>query len=174
MQETHIKWLANVLPNLPESIQSQILNVDEFRGETTLSVRKEGIREFISFLKNDPNFRFDVLMDLFAMDYIKYALPQPERYAVVYYLVSLLQTRRIRIKVFLSDEQPSIDSIYDIYKAANWFEREAWDLYGVNFIGHPNLIRLLCHSDFVGHPLRKDYPSDRYQRLKTAVPSEGM
>ena len=174
MQETDIKLLANVLPNLPEAISSQILTVEEFLGETTISVKKESIRAVVEFLKNDPNFRFDVLMVLFAMDYLKYDKVQPERFAVVYYLVSLFQSRRVRIKVFLSEEEPSVESIHDIYKAANWFEREAWDLFGIQFQGHPNLIRILCHSDFEGHPLRKDYPSDKYQRLKTAIPSEGL
>lgn len=174
MQETDIKLLANILPNLPENIQSEILSVEEFRGETTLSIRKESIRRVVEFLKNDPSFRFDVMMDLFAMDYMKHVTPQTERFAVVYYLVSLLQTRRLRLKVFLSEEDPSVDSIHDLYKAANWFEREAFDLYGIKFNGHPNLTRILCHSDFEGHPLRKDYPSDKYQRLKNAMPSEGL
>ncbi len=174
MQETDIKLLANTLPNLPENIQSQILSVEEFKGETTLIICKEGLRTVIQFLKGDPHCRFDVMMDLFAMDYLNYEIAQPERFAVVYYLVSLFQTRRIRIKVFLSEEDPTVDSIHDLYKAANWFEREAWDLYGILFNEHPNLTRILCHSDFVGHPLRKDYPSDQYQRLKTAIPSEGL
>jgi NADH-quinone oxidoreductase subunit C len=172
--ETDIKLLAKVLPQLPENIQNQILGVQEFLGETTLTIRRESVREVMSFLKNDPQCRFDVMMDLFAMDYLKYDPAQPDRFAVVYYLVSFLQGKRIRIKVFLSEEDPSVDSIHEIYQAANWFEREAWDLFGIQFKGHPNLTRILCHSDFVGHPLRKDYPSDQYQRLKTAMPSEGL
>ena len=174
MQETDTKLLANVLPHLSENIQSKILSVEEFRGETTLILRKEGIREVIQFLKTDPNCRFDVMMDLFAMDYMKYVTETPERFAVVYYLVSLLQNRSLRLKVFLSEENPTIDSIHDLYKAANWFEREAWDLFGIQFTGHPNLVRILCHSEFEGHPLRKDYPSDKYQRLKTTTTSEGL
>jgi len=159
---------------LPAEVQSAILAVEEFKGETTITLRKESVRAVIQFLKNDPSLRFDVMMDLFAMDYLKYNSPQPERYAVIYYLVSLLQTRRLRIKVFVSEEDAVVDSIHDIYKAANWFEREAWDLYGIVFQGHPNLVRILCHNEFVGHPLRKDYPSDQYQRLKAAMPSEGL
>lgn len=174
MQETDTKLLANILPNLPESIQTAILAVEEFKGETTVVLKRESLRAVVQFLKTDPNFRFDVMMDLFAMDYLKYSSEQPERFAVVYYLVSLLQGRRVRLKVFVSEEDPTIDSIHDIYKAANWFEREAWDLYGIAFNGHPNLTRILCHAEFVGHPLRKDYPSDQYQRLKSAVPSEGL
>jgi NADH-quinone oxidoreductase subunit C len=172
--ETDIKWLANILPHLPQAIQSQILSVEEFRGETTLTVRRESVREVIQFLKTDPNFGFDVMMDLFAMDYLKYVQETPERFAVVYYLVSLLQNRRVHIKVFLPEEDPTIASIHDLYKAADWFEREAWDLYGIKFEGHPNLVRILCHAEFEGHPLRKDYPSDRYQRLKTTTSSEGL
>lgn len=174
MQEIDTKLLANVLPHLPEQIQSQILSVEEFRGDTTLVVKKEGLRQVIEFLKRDPNYRFDVLMDLFAMDYMKFVTETPDRFAVIYYLVSLLQNRRIHIKVFLPEECPSVDSIHDLYKAANWFEREAWDLFGIQFLDHPNLVRILCHSEFEGHPLRKDYPSDKYQRLKTTTPSEGL
>ena len=174
MLETDTKLLANLLPPLPKDLQTHVVSVEEFRGEITATVRKEGLRSLITFLKEDPHCRFDVMMDLFAMDYQNYNQETSERFAVVYYLVSLLQNRRLRLKVFLSEENPRVDSIHDLYKAANWFEREAWDLFGIQFEGHPNLVRILCHSEFEGHPLRKDYPSDKYQRLKTTAPSEGL
>jgi NADH:ubiquinone oxidoreductase subunit C len=78
--------------------------------------------------------------------------------------------RRVQVKVYLSEDKPEVDSIHDLYKMVNWFEREAWDMFGIVFKGHPNLIRILCHNDFVGHPLRKDYPAEQYQRLKNAAP----
>ena len=174
MQEIDTKLLASCLPNLPQLVQNEILGVTEFRGQLTVSVRADNIRTVISFLKNDPNFRFDVLMDLFAMDYSKYIPEHPERFAVLYYLVSLFQSKRVYLKVYIPEDAPLLDSIHDLYKAANWFEREAWDLYGVQFKGHPNLIRILCHQDFEGHPLRKDYPAEHYQRLKAALPAAGM
>ena len=171
MTEIDTKSLDNCLPNLPSLVQQEILGVEEFRGDFTVVVRPEKLREVISYLKNDPNFRFDVMMDLFAMDYLKMDPPQAGRYAVIYLLTSLFQSKRVRLKVFLDEVHPEVDSIHDIYKAANWFEREAWDLYGIHFKGHPNLTRILCHGDFEGHPLRKDYPSDKYQRLKAAIPT---
>ena len=114
------------------------------------------------------------MMDLFSMDYLKWEPPTPERYAIIYNLYSPPLHERLFVKVYLPETDPQVDSIHDLYKAANWFEREAWDLFGIVFRGHPNLIRILCHSDFEGHPMRKDYPSDKYQRLKSAINSTGL
>lgn len=174
MQETDIKLLDEKLPNLPAVVQSEIVAIEEFRGDLTLTVKPEKIRDVIHHLKQDPALSFDVLMDLFAMDYSKFEKAQPERYCVIYHLVSMFQKYRVRLKVFLNEEKAEVDSIHDIYQAANWFEREAWDLFGIKFTNHPDLHRILCHQDFVGHPLRKDYPSDHYQRLKTSTTGTGI
>jgi NADH:ubiquinone oxidoreductase subunit C len=113
-------------------------------------------------------------MDLFANDYLKYQPEKPERFAVVYNLYAMNTQERLLVKSWVPEGECEIESIHDLYAAANWFEREAWDLYGVVFKNHPNLQRILCHTEFEGHPLRKDYPADKYQRLKVAAPSTGF
>lgn len=172
MPEITTNWLQNELPSIAAQFQTNILKVDSFRSDRTLWVQPEALREIISSLKQEASYT--VLMDLFGVDYLKLSTPMPTRFAVVYNLYSVLTHGRIFLKAFVGDESPQIDSIWDLYKAANWFEREAWDLYGITFVGHPHLTRILCHNDFEGHPLRKDYPADQYQRLKTTIPSSGL
>ena len=176
-------WL---LPEFATAFASEILSTEDLRGDVTYVVKPVRIREMIRFLKTLERCPFNVMMDLFAMDYLKTAEEMPERFAVIYNLYSLPLTptaaagdtgpsnARVRLKAYVSEAKPEIDSIHDLYKAANWFEREAWDLYGVVFSGHPHLQRILCHNEFVGHPLRKDYPSDQYQRLKNPTRSAGL
>ncbi len=137
-------------------------------------MKPEKICDIIQTLKTNPATSFEMMMDLLGMDYSKMKPEPVERYAVIYNLYSVSRGERVRVKVFLTETSPEIDSIHAIYAAANWFEREVWDLFGIVFRGHPNLTRILCHSDFEGHPLRKDYPSDGYQRLKTAVAPSGL
>lgn len=170
--------LASKYPTLFDRFKDSIVGVEEVQNDPTLIVRPESIREIASFLKTEAAPRFETLMDLFAMDYLKYETETPQRFAVVYIFYSLGSHEHLRLKAYLPEKtpgaDPEIDSIQDIYIAANWTEREAWDLFGITFKGHPNLVRILCHTEFVGHPLRKDYPSDQYQRLKTAAPSSGF
>lgn len=173
MGETATNSLASKFPKLLSQFKSEVVSEENLR-DLAVVVKPGKIREIIHFLKTDPDHQFVMMLDLFAMDYLKFEPETPERYAVVYILYSFKLNDRIRLKVFLPEANPQIDSIYDLYKAANWFEREAWDLFGVTFKGHPNLIRILCHNEFVGHPLRKDYPADQYQRLKNAAPSTGF
>lgn len=172
MQEIATSLLQNKFPALLEKCGSCFIDAYEFRGDFTVIVEPTKIREVVSFLKNDSNYRMDMLMDLFGMDYELYQPETPERFAVIYQLVSLFQKQRIFLKVFLKEADPSVDSIFDLYAAANWFEREAWDLFGIVFKNHPHLTRILCHNEFVGHPLRKDYASDKYQPLRTAIQSK--
>ena len=174
MDEIATKLIESSCPELLKQFPNDCLGAEDLRGLVAVVIRPEKIREMIQFLKNDPTLSFDVMMDLFAIDYSKFIEERPERFAVVYNLASLGTKRRIFLKAYLPEAKPEIDSIFDLYKAANWFEREAWDLFGVVFRNHPNLIRILCHNDFVGYPLRKDYPSDQYQRLKNAAPSTGI
>jgi len=166
--------VKNKLPGLHEKFGEDILDAYETRGDLFVHVNPARIRDVILFLKNDPQNQFNMMMDLFGNDYLKYSVEQPERFCVVYNLYSLPRKRRVQVKVFLPEDKPEVDSLHDIYKMVNWFEREAWDMFGIVFKGHPNLIRILCHNDFVGHPLRKDYPSDQYQRLKNAAPPTGF
>ncbi len=174
MPETDINLSVNNFPEFSTAFVSEITATVEFRGDLTFVVKPQKIREMLRFLKGLQRCPFSVLMDVFAMDYLKAAEETPERYAVIYNLYSIETNCRVRLKVFLTEEKPTIDSAHDLYASANWFEREAWDLFGIVFTGHPHLQRILCHNDFVGHPLRKDYPSDGYQRLKSASSSTGL
>ena len=169
MQEIGTKLLESKLPRLLD-VASSLTNAEEHRGDLLVTLPKEKIREVISFLKPSYN----VMMDLFALDYLKLNQVAPERFAVVYNLFSMDLKARVFLKTWINDSRPETDSIYDLYKAANWFEREVWDLFGIQFKNHPNLQRILCHVDFLGHPMRKDYPSDHYQRLKNAAPPSGF
>ena len=122
-------------------------------GELTLSVEADAILEVLAFLKNDPQCQFISFIDICGADY-----PQREkRFDVVYHLLSPRLNRRIRIKIE-TDEDTSVPSATGVFPGADWFEREAYDLYGILFSGHPDLRRLLTDYGFEGHPLRKDFP----------------
>jgi NADH-quinone oxidoreductase subunit C len=174
VHETATKLLANKLPALLEAFPSDVLDAEDFRGDLTVVVRPERIQDIARFLKTNAALPFEVLMDLFAMDYLKTKTPTPERFAMIYNFYSVSKGRRVRLKAYLPEANPEIDSLVGVYKMANWFEREAWDLYGIRFRGHPRLTRILTHHEFQGHPLRKDYPADKYQRLKTSLPSSEL
>ena len=110
-------------------------------------------------LRDRPELRFAQLIDLCGIDYQEHALVSGNRFAVVYHLLSIEHNRRLRVRVFCSDDDfPVVDSVVDIWPGANWFEREAFDLYGIIFHGHPDLRRLLTDYGFIGHPFRKDFP----------------
>jgi NADH-quinone oxidoreductase subunit C len=104
--------------------------------------------------------RFDLLLSVTVVDYLSLEGNKEfkERYEVVYHLLSLANRYRLRVKVWVPEEPASVDSITHLWTAANFMEREAWDMYGVKFTGHPDLRRILMYDEFVGHPLRKDYP----------------
>jgi NADH-quinone oxidoreductase subunit C len=122
-------------------------------GELTLTVQRAKIAEIIQFLRDNPSCRFKILIDLCGADYPD----RPERFEVVYHLLSVHNNLRVRIKV-AADASTPVPSIVGLFPAANWYEREAYDLYGILFEGHPDLRRLLTDYGFRGHPLRKDFP----------------
>jgi NADH-quinone oxidoreductase subunit C len=130
-------------------------------GELTLLVPGEAIVQVLTFLRDDPRCLFVSLMDLCGADY-----PGRERrFDVVYHLISYRHNRRIRIKVE-ADEVTPVSSVIDVFPNANWFEREAYDLYGVLFSGHPDLRRILTDYGFEGHPLRKDFPLSGFVEVR--------
>ena len=131
-------------------------------GDTVFVVRREGARRILRALRDDAVLRFDVLTDLAGADRLL-LLDRYERFEVVYQLYSLWNGWRLRIKVPVPEADPKLDSVHDLWKAANWSEREVYDMFGIRFDGHPNLKRILCHHEFVGHPLRKDYDRTRGQ-----------
>ena len=124
-------------------------------GDDVLTLRPEAAHEALRMLRDDPEFAFTMLMDLFGMDQ---PVPSGERFAVVYQLVSPSHLRRLRLKVRLGTEAPEAASAADLWPAADWLERETYDLFGIGFKGHPDLRRILLPDGYEGHPLRKDYP----------------
>lgn len=130
-------------------------------GEVTLEVDAAGYSDAMRQLRDNPDFSFEELIDLCGVDYAAYGSQPHEgpRYAVVVHLLSLKHNRRLRVKVFAPDDAlPLLPSVTAIWPAANWYEREAFDLLGILFEGHPDLRRILTDYGFTGHPLRKDFP----------------
>ncbi len=132
----------------------------EALGEATLEIPRERLLECCRALRDEADFAFEQLIDLCAVDYSLFGDGswEGERFAVVYHLLSVQHNRRLRLRVFLDDDRPQVDSVVGIWAAANWFEREAFDLFGVLFEGHPDLRRILTDYGFIGHPFRKDFP----------------
>jgi NADH/F420H2 dehydrogenase subunit C len=124
----------------------------------TLEVGPESWLDLAQFLRDDPESRYDLFLDIAGVDNLRRP-GRPTRFESVAHLYSVTKNEHLRVKVLLPDsESPTLPSAIDVWPAANWFEREAFDLYGFQFTGHPNLRRILCHDAFVGNPLRKDYP----------------
>jgi len=167
----------NVLnENLQEAFTGKIVTLESRLDELTLVVEAADIHDIFTRLRDDANFRFEQMIDLCGVDYSAYgsdvsdggAYPASDeagaagfnnRFAVVYHLLSVEHNMRLRVKVLLADdEMPKLDSVIGIWPSANWFEREAFDLYGIVFVGHPDLRRILTDYGFVGNPFRKDFP----------------
>lgn len=129
--------------------------------QLVLWTTRDSLLRLLTFLRDDPNCLFKQLVDVTAVDYPE----REERFEVVYNLLSLTQNERVRVKV-ATDEDTPLPSCVPIFNAANWFEREVWDMYGVFFSDHPDLRRILTDYGFEGHPLRKDFPLTGYVELR--------
>ena len=155
---TRIETLAATLPAV---LGDKLAGVSVANGEVTAVVVAAGIDGALRLLRDRPELRFEMLVDLCGVDYSTYGDGAREgpRFAVVYHLLSLANNWRVRVRAFVPDDAfPVIATAIDIWPAANWFEREAFDLYGIIFSGHPDLRRLLTDYGFIGHPFRKDFP----------------
>jgi len=130
-------------------------------GELTIEVKRDSVPDVITLLRDDERCRFGCLIDICGVDYPE----RDERFDVVYHLLSPWLNQRIRVRATASAETP-VPSIVDVFPAANWFEREAFDLYGILFDGHPDLRRILTDYGFQGHPLRKDFPLTGFVELR--------
>ena len=139
-----------------------ILDSHDFRGDQTITVQKNILIDLFKFLRDDPDLDFKFLMDLTAVDYLN---RKDSRFEVVYHFYSLKHNHRLRVKVPVSEDDCTIDSVSSLWKTANWYEREVWDLYGIKFNDHPDMRRILLYEEFKGHPLRKDYPINKRQPL---------
>lgn len=158
-----------VISRLRARFGDAVLESHAHRGDATATVRAEVYHDAVRFLRDDPDCDFDFLTDLAGLDRLK--LRQAPRFAVVLHLCSSRRKERFRLKTHPgSDAAPVVDSISDLYPAANWPEREAYDMFGIRFDGHPNLKRILMYEEFVGHPLRKDYPVNKRQPLVVEQP----
>ncbi len=139
------------------------------RGEVTIVIAADGLVAAMRELRDRPELRFETLIDVCGVDYSTFGNGAWEgpRFAAVYHLLSLTHNWRLRVRVFAPDEDfPVVASVVDVWPAANWFEREAFDLYGIVFDGHPDLRRLLTDYGFVGHPFRKDFPISGYVEMR--------
>lgn len=134
-------------------------------GDLAVVVSREKVSELLRFLKETEGYRFDLLVDLSAVDFPN----RQERFEVVYHLYSVSENHRLRVKVRLPFEEPVIDSATTLWKAADWCEREVYDMFGIRFNGHPNLKRILLPDGFEGHPLRKDYPMEKRQKIPVPI-----
>ena len=173
---------------IDERFGEQVLRVPSTCGELTYEVDRDSLIEVATALRNEADFGFEMLMDVCGIDYLTYGRDEwttneatdtgfsrgvvsgavildeadefaPRRFAVVYHLLSLQHNMRLRLRVFTgTSNPPRVKSVVDIWNSANWFEREAFDLYGILFEGHPDLRRILTDYGFIGHPFRKDFP----------------
>lgn len=144
---------------LREAFPDGVLETMTPQGDATAVIRPEYLTRIIDFLKNDPRLRFDILIDITAVDYPE----RKPRFDVVYHLLSLSFKRRLRLRIRVEDGGQGVDSLTPWWSSANWLEREVWDMFGIRFAGHPDLRRILMYEEFEGHPLRKDYPIRKRQ-----------
>jgi len=142
-----------------------VASLTEAHGEVTVEVGVDAVSGVLRKLRDEPALRFEQLIDLCGVDYLLYGAedgapaPQPERrFAVVYHLLSVNHNQRLRVRVWAAGDPPIVPSATGIWTSANWFEREAFDLFGIVFDGHPDLRRILTDYGFIGHPFRKDFP----------------
>ncbi|MGB1547533.1 MAG: NADH-quinone oxidoreductase subunit C [Alphaproteobacteria bacterium] len=157
--------MDETLKDLGETIQAMlpedVLEATVAHHELAITVPLSSIVKVLTFLRDDPNCQFKQLVELCGVDY-----PEREkRFEVVYNLLSLSQNQRIRVKIAVAEDEP-VPSVVDVFHVANWMEREAWDLYGIFFSGHPDLRRILTDYGFEGHPLRKDFPLTGFVELR--------
>ena len=176
--------LEQFLTQLRDFFGSKLTASTIYCNEITLEIEAENAFSVLSALKEQNEFNFEEIIDLCGVDYLRYGkadwetedttssgfsrgvsmdiyddnLNKPARYAVVYHLLSLKHNRRLRVRAYIKDDPPKLDSVVDIWASANWFEREAFDLFGFLFEGHPDLRRILTDYGFIGHPFRKDFP----------------
>jgi NADH-quinone oxidoreductase subunit C len=142
-----------------KTIFGDAVRSDSFRDNQRVAVAAEKVHEALEYLKKHAGF--DMLCDLAGIDYLGYP-DATDRYAVLYSLTNTASGERLFVKTFVNDPDPELPTVYDLWKGADWMEREVFDMYGVKFVGHPDLRRILMPEAFEGFPLRKDYPLRGY------------
>lgn len=163
-----------------EKFGDAITTANKAHGELTLEVAKDKIVDLCTFLHDDADCKFEILIDLCGVDYLTWRKEargekrEGPRFAVVYHLLSIHHNSRVRVRTFVDGDMPIVDSVVSVWNGANWYEREAFDLFGIIFDGHPDLRRILTDYGFIGHPFRKDFPISgnvemRYDERKRRV-----
>lgn len=146
------KQSLKIAESLKSLFPEEVIDIKEFRGQVSVIVKKGKIKEILQYLKEQEGFNH--LQDLCAVDYY----PEKPRFEVVYNLYSIWRRLHIRVRAKVEEESSEIDSVTELWQGANWHERECFDMFGIRFIGHPDLRRILMPEDWDGYPLRKDYP----------------
>ena len=152
---------AQILARLEEKLPGAVQETHQRLGDATAIIDPARVGDVMRCLRDEAGLDFEMLTDLTGVDYPE----RTPRFEVVYHLYSVKHNHRVRIRAGVAEEPCEIDTCCDVWPAANWLEREVWDLYGIHFRGHPDLRRLLLYEEFEGHPLRKDYPKERRQPL---------
>ena len=145
--------LPKIITKIEKSFSNAKLDSTKFAGEDIIHIKGDSILDILNIFKNNG---FNFLADMTAIDNL--TLGGHERYVVVYHLLSHETSERVTVKAYVPDEKPELPSVESLWKTADWQEREIYDLFGILFKGHPNLIRIMNPDDYQGHPLRKDYP----------------
>jgi NADH-quinone oxidoreductase subunit C len=143
-----------IIEKLTTQFRDSVASVNEFRGELTVVVKKEDLVRICDFLKHDEELKFELLEDLSGVD----MYTPTDRFQVVYHLFSLKNRYRLRVKVLVDESDLKVPTISSVWSTANWHEREAYDMFGIIFDGHPDLRRLYMPDEFEYYPLRKDFP----------------
>jgi len=174
-----------------EDNELEFESLDEFRGELTLTVAADDLLQVANMLHDHKALQFDQCIDVCGVDYSTYGQTEwatdsasatgfsrgvehdaatdfnpATRFAAVYHLLSVVMNHRLRLRVFLDEKKPIVDSVVPVWNGVDWFEREAFDLYGIMFSGHPDLRRILTDYGFVGHPFRKDFPLEGHVEMR--------
>ncbi len=166
--------IEKLTANLQKILGNQLVDTVCALGELTILVRPGDLLNVAEVLKSHLDLKFDTLVDLCGVDYSEYTTDThagykrgDKRFAVVYHLLSVAHNNRLRIRVFLEDnELPMLDSVMHVWPSANWYEREAFDLFGIVFNNHPDLRRILTDYGFIGNPFRKDFPLSGYMEMQ--------
>lgn len=162
----HPDKLKNIIA---AALGDKVRHIQVALGEVTIEVSSENYLEAMQILRNAPACKFEQLVDLCGVDYSTYGDREQEglRYCVVLHLLSVSLNQRLRVKVFCPDDNfPVVQSVNDIWNSANWYEREAFDLFGIVFDGHNDLRRILTDYGFIGHPFRKDFPLSGHVEMR--------
>lgn len=154
----HIPNALNPAETLKANMGDVLLDVKTFRGETTLVVEPLRIADVLKYLRDTSGLVYNFLSDISPVDYYPETRYDGQRFGVSYHLYSLLYNLRLRVKVYLFEDEVSVPTVTGVFPGANWLEREAYDMMGITFEGHPDLRRILMPDDWDGHPHRRDYP----------------